>query len=180
MNSYSYAFDQQYLLDNIAYSKEIDGKTNYFYHFENIDSYLEAVASHAPVYPPKFKNSGEKQFIESKIKDFIKAFQILDGEEQNSIQRIEILRRYAFALAMDYNLDFPNSFNKTKNMFERALSYNFEDAETNLLYGIFLSSTTQYAKSIKFLEKAEHHGYFEAKYRLALVYLFEKDTWPKA
>ena len=92
------------------------------------------------------------------------------------ICNVEILRRYAFALAMGYNLDFLNSFNKTENMFERALSYNFEDAETNLLYGIFLGGTTQYAKSIKFLEKAEHSGYLEAKYKLALVYLFEKDT----
>ncbi len=51
---------------------------------------------------------------------------------------------------------------------------------TNYLYGEFLATTTLHDKAIPYLEKSIKGGIKQARFALALVYVADKKSWPKA
>jgi len=176
----SYCQECKFSADDMFRDVIINGKISKFLNFDNLDICIAEVATYAKNYPPHFENSSERIVIEKKLDKLIKIFELLDDKTRKDQVYTEFLRRYGSVLAMSYNLDFPNSYSNTIEVFERIIAIDPEDINTNLLYGTFLAGSIFNDSAIKYLKKANDKGSLEAKFRLADFYARNKDTQPQA
>lgn len=178
--SNSYAGECSFEPDKMFKEVKVNGKIQIYIDPDNIDSCVNEIAPYIWEYPPRFENNEQRKAIEDKLGKLIKIFEIFDNQMTNDIDRIEVLKRYGFVLAMSYNLNWPNSSEKTIEIFDRALAIDPEDIYTNLRYGAFLANSSSDDRAVKYLKKAINKGSVEAKLRLAGLYLREKKNWPEA
>jgi len=93
--------------------------------FSCIDNKTDRIAIHAYEYPPKFKDSKQREKIESELRDVIKIIDKLLIENPNSPS---ILIRSGYLHSMGYNLDFHHSGGGPQKL-DNVLSYKSDSDE---------------------------------------------------
>lgn len=167
---------KQFRLADVQIKKYVNGQVSYGINLRALNYFLIKMHQHALYYPPNFKSKGEEALVRSQLKVLLamqkKAY-------PNTKYDLNLVGRYAYSLAMAYNLDMVTDKNEVISVYEQALSLSPNNPYVNRYYGIFLSQLGSESPdiAIPYFKKAIQSGAKIAKWDLATrVYLLDKTT----